>query len=377
VAEPISRDQGAKSRLRALEGGKADVVPTFPHWWGVYKLQMVGLDPRYFPTLGGERLTEIDSNFYETYKPDLIHLGAGASRDTRRRQVVAGGDELYLFDPETGQRNRLTPDWGIDWPQPRRARLALQSEAEIDDWVIRHYPDAENILASGTYDHVVELVRRYGDEAFIAVNIGSPVCNIFGPNGPLGFERALVSLYEKPRLMRYLIEQCYDRYLEEAKALAAVGCHGLIVSEAYVAADTISPLMFDDFVYETYKHFHQRVAALGVVPFMYFMGNINPLLPRLADIGIKCLMVEEPKKGFDVDVVRIKERLGDSVCLVGNVDSVEVMLYGTPEDVERAVRAQLPAARNGGFIMSAGSPLTIDTPVENVHAFMRAARVAM
>ena len=53
------------------------------------------------------------------------------------------------------------------------------------------------------------------------------------------------------------------------------------------------------------------------------------------------------------------------------------MLYGTPANVERAVQAQLPAARNGGFIMSTGSPLTIDTPIENVRAFMRAARVAV
>jgi hypothetical protein len=368
---------GKQRILKALEGGKADIVPTFPHWWGVYKLQLVGLDPRYFPTLGGERLAEIDANFYETFKPDLIHLGAGASRDTRRRQVVAEGEELYLFDPESGRRNRLLPDWTIERPQPRRTKLALESRAEIDEWVGRYYPDRESILASGTYDHAVEILKRYGDEAFVAMNIGSPVTNIFGPNGPIGYEQALVSLYEKPHLMRYLIERCYDRYLEEAKALAAIGCHGLIVSEAYVAADTIAPAMFDEFVYETYKHFHERVAALGVVPFMYFMGNINPLLPRLANVGIKCLMIEEPKKGFDLDPVAIKERLGDSVCLVGNVDSVEVMWRGTPADVERAVQAQLPAARNGGFIMSTGSPLTIDTPIENVRAFMRAARVAV
>jgi uroporphyrinogen-III decarboxylase len=65
------------------------------------------------------------------------------------------------------------------------------------------------------------------------------------------------------------------------------------------------------------------------------------------------------------------------VCLVGNVDSVEVMLRGTPGDVRRAVQAQLPAAKNGGFIASTGSPLTVDTPPENVRAFMRAARVAV
>lgn len=368
----------AKERiLKALAGGKPDLVPVFPHWWGVYKLDILGLDPRLFPTLGGSRLAEIDINFYETFKPDLFHLGGGASRETRAQPIEEANGELYLVDQESGQRRRLLPDWTIEQQPEDRLRLDLCSRAEIDDYVAERYPDWQAILDSGTYDHVSEIVRRYGNEVFIAVNIGSPVCSIFGPGGPLGFEQALVALHDKPALMRYLIETSYEGYLEEAKALAAIGCHGLMVSEAYVAADTIAPRMFDEFIYDVFKHFHEQVAALGVVPFMYFMGDINPLLPRLADIGIKCLMVEEPKKGFDIDVVRIKEALGERVCLVGNVDSVEVMLRGTPADVERAVRAQLPAARNGGFIMSTGSPLTVDTPVENVHAFMRAARVAV
>jgi uroporphyrinogen-III decarboxylase len=361
--------------LTVLDGGKADLIPAFPHWWGVYKLDILGMDPRLFPTLGGPRLAEIDANFYETFKPDLFHLGGGASREIWDMPIERVGDEMYLFDPASGRRRRLMPDWTIETMPGDRLTLGLTSKSEIDDYVARYYPDHQAILESGTYDHVREIVRRYGDRVFVAVNIGSPVCSIFGPNGPLGYEQALVALHEKPALMRYLIERSYEGYLEEAKALAAVGCHGLIVSEAYVAADTVSPGMFDDFVYEVFKHFHQRVAALGVVPFMYFMGNINPLLPRLADIGIKCLMVEEPKKGFDVDVVKIKQQLADRVCLVGNVDSVEVMWRGTPADVERAVQAQLPAARQGGFIMSTGSPLTVGTPVENVHTFMRAAHV--
>ena len=37
----------------------------------------------------------------------------------------------------------------------------------------------------------------------------------------------------------------------------------------------------------------------------------------------------------------------------------------------------VPAAGCGGFIASTGSPLTVDTPQENVHAFMGAAHVAV
>ncbi|NPV07995.1 MAG: hypothetical protein HPY83_08540 [Anaerolineae bacterium] len=365
---------GKERVLKALAGEKTDVVPAFPHWWGVYKLDILGLDPRLFPTLGGPRLAEIDANFYQTFKPDIIHLGGGASRDVRDRPVVQEGQDLYLLNPDTGERNRLLPNWTVDWGRRKARRIGLTSKAEVDDYVAGHYPTKDQILESGTYDHVVEILRRFGDEAFVAMNLGSPVCTTFDPDGPLGYTEALIALVEKPALMEYLIGRSYEGYLEQAKALAAIGCHALMSSEAYVAADTVSPDMFGSLIYPIYKDFNRRVADFGIIPFIYFMGNIGPLVPYLKDVNIKALMVEEPKKGFNVDVVEIKRQVGDSLCLVGNVDSVEVMLRGRPADVEQAVRAQLPAAKNGGFIMSTGSPLTVDTPVENVHTFMRAAR---
>ena len=360
--------------MSALDGAKPDVVPAFPHWWGVYKLHIEGIGPKLFPTLGGSRLAEIDINFYEKFKPDMFHLGAGASRNVRNRIIEETEQGMFLVDPESGERNRLKDDWTIEWNVPRQ-KLRLTSKNEIDEYVATRYDDLETILERGTYDHAREIVERYGDEVFIAVNVGSPICGIFDPNGPLGFQNALLALHDEPELMLYLIEKSYEAFLNTARAVAAVGCHGFIISEAYIASDMVSPKMFGEFAADVFKRFHAEVARMGLVPIIYFMGNINPLLETLKQVGIKGLMVEESKKGFEIDVLKIKRVLGDQVCLVGNVDSVNVLLRGTPMDVEEAVRAQLPAAREGGFIMSTGSPLTIDTPEENVHAFMRAARV--
>ncbi|MHB0875245.1 MAG: uroporphyrinogen decarboxylase family protein [Anaerolineae bacterium] len=363
--------------LAAINGGKPDLVPAFPHWWGVYKLDILGMDPRLFPTLGGKRLADIDINFYETFKPDVFHLGGGADHEVQSQVVVRDGDDWHLLDETTGKRRRLLADWTIESPERGSTRLTLTSRQEIDEYLARRHLSAAQIVASGTYDHVAEIVGRYGDEVFVAMNLGSPVCNIFGPDGPVGYEEALIALREKREMLSYLIERSYHAYFEHAKALAMIGCHALITSEAYVASDTISPALFEQVIYPVYKAFNQDVGRLGLVPIIYFMGNINPLLPLLRNVGIRCLMVEEPKKGFDVDVIAIKRALGEDVCLVGNVDSVEVMLRGSASDVARAVQAQLPAARDGGFIASTGSPLTVDTPQENVHAFMCAARVAV
>jgi uroporphyrinogen decarboxylase len=77
----------------------------------------------------------------------------------------------------------------------------------------------------------------------------------------------------------------------------------------------------------------------------------------------------------DCDLAEVKERYGSRIALMGNLHTTEVMLLGTPEDVERAARHCITAAaRNGGFVLSTGDQCGRDTPDENIFALVRAAR---
>ena len=79
---------------------------------------------------------------------------------------------------------------------------------------------------------------------------------------------------------------------------------------------------------------------MGLFPIVYFTGDINPILEDLAEINISGLMVEESKKNFHLDVARIKEMIGDRVCIFGNLDAIYLLHDGTPEDVEKEVLKQ-------------------------------------
>jgi len=68
-----------------------------------------------------------------------------------------------------------------------------------------------------------------------------------------------------------------------------------------------------------------------------------------------------------LDVVDIIKVIGDKVCLFGNVDSVNTIWLGKPEDIRKEIDRQKEAKRYGSFIFQNGSPLTPETPVENVY----------
>jgi uroporphyrinogen decarboxylase len=90
------------------------------------------------------------------------------------------------------------------------------------------------------------------------------------------------------------------------------------------------------------------------------LDNINPL--------------EVPPMG-DCDLRQIKQRFGKKLSLMGNLHTTEVMLRGTPADVERACKQAIDdAGAGGGFILSTGDQCGRDTPDANIHRMVEVAR---
>ena len=90
------------------------------------------------------------------------------------------------------------------------------------------------------------------------------------------------------------------------------------------------------------------------------LSSINPL--------------EHPPMG-DCHLARVKREFGRDISLMGNLHTTEVMLMGSPEDVERASKQAIDdAAEGGGFILSTGDQCGRDTPDENIYAMIETAR---
>jgi len=114
---------------------------------------------------------------------------------------------------------------------------------------------------------------------------------------------------------------------------------------------------------------------MGLKVILYFCGDVTPRLPFLRQLPIDALMVEESKKDFIIDIGAVRQALGQEICLFGNVDSYAMVLKASPAALESEVQRQIGAGGpQGRFVMSTGSPLTLDTPPERVDMFTRFAR---
>jgi len=112
---------------------------------------------------------------------------------------------------------------------------------------------------------------------------------------------------------------------------------------------------------------HEADAAFGY----HICGDTTKITADMAEAGCDFLSVDNK-----VDLAVAKEIAGDQKPLIGNVDPVDVMMFGMETDVHDAIKACLKKAWDnpGGFIISTGCDIPIDAPIENIDYFMKAVR---
>ncbi len=326
---------GKERILKAIAGERVFPVPVAPHGWGVYKFQLAGVihgpaDEAAGWALSGQALAEVDALFYETFGSDMIHLSAGA------------------WKPQPGDAERERA-----WRELRPAVCELNSKRLIDEFVAATTPSETEIADSGIYEHVPILAEKFGDQALILMNEGNPTCGVFENGGPAGdFQDAMAATVTHPENLAYLLWKLYESWLGRMRVLQQSGAHGYIGSETCVSCDLLSPKTFRAVVLPALKMFYEQVGSMGLVPVTYFLGEIVPILDELACMGAHALMIEEPKKGFRLEVLEIHRALAGRMALFGNLDSVYTLLWGDASAVQAETRRQCACAEKGGFISS-------------------------
>ena len=107
----------------------------------------------------------------------------------------------------------------------------------------------------------------------------------------------------------------------------------------------------------------ELIHSYGGLVYVHCHGALGAVLERFADMGVNVLHpIEAPPLG-DITLAEAKRRIGDRVCLEGNIQIGDVMTLSRQEIVAQVVQTIQDAGDRGGFILS----LTA-TPFERVLA---------
>ncbi|MHB0997969.1 MAG: uroporphyrinogen decarboxylase family protein [Armatimonadota bacterium] len=129
-----------------------------------------------------------------------------------------------------------------------------------------------------------------------------------------------------------------------------------------------SPTIFRELALPSIKEMTRMAKEAGIPTMIHSCGKERALVEMCAnETDLNCVNPLEIAPMGDCDLAELKKTFGKKVSLMGNLHTTEVMLKGTPEDVEKAaIKAIEDAGEGGGFILSTGDQCGRDTPDENI-----------
>ena len=136
-----------------------------------------------------------------------------------------------------------------------------------------------------------------------------------------------------------------------------------------------SPAQWEDIFLPHIRQNADLAHQHGAIYHYYDDGKMDRTLEHLAEAGVDVAGTLSPPPMGDVDLRSAKARIGDRVCLKGNVDQVNVILHRAPDEIREAVRETIEiGAPGGGFILGTSDSIRPETPWENVKAYFDAAK---
>lgn len=138
---------------------------------------------------------------------------------------------------------------------------------------------------------------------------------------------------------------------------------------------TQSPEIVRSLTLPMLKRATELAAEIGIPTHVHSCGPETELVKMAAEETHLTIIdpLEVPPMG-DCNLAELKRRYGDKIILKGNLHTTEVMLKGTPAEVEAASKKAIDdAAAGGGFVLSTGDQCGRDTPEENLRAMIETA----
>lgn len=187
----------------------------------------------------------------------------------------------------------------------------------------------------------------------------------------VGIERIMLAVKEDLAMVRRLMERCAEYTVAYACALAEAGAD--LLSGGDSPAALLGPGLYRQVALPFEKEVLSRIKARTGLPVsLHMCGNATPILPDMAQSGADVLELDQRTEMRDA--CRILPR---HIAIWGNLDPVAVLAQGSPQDVVRAAKeflATMNAAGHNRIVLSSGCTLAVETPEENLHALVRAAK---
>ena len=366
---------------KVMDLEKPDRVPVMCQMSIGHMLLQMGFSPSEF-WLSGDLFAEGLLNLRETYDFDgiLISLHGHSPRWRQDISRIRKEEEAEIVTWKNGDRTEFPYD---DLPRhhPRREILPpfiADFDPESIPEEIDYIPVSQGLNFALDPDHLYDIFDRIRERAGEIYSVHGEVTSPFDYFLHFfGFEQAMVNLVEEPSRSKDVLQRFTEGIKRFAHGQTEHKVDAIKISSPFAGSGFISPQFYREFVLPFEGQIARAVRARDVHVYTHTCGAINDRLEMMVEAGITGLECLDPPPLGDVRLAEAKERVGKQVFIKGNIDPVNVLLYGDLETVRKDAEQRIEVGKpGGGFILSTACSIAPHTRRENVQVLARVAAEA-
>ncbi|MDH5361764.1 MAG: uroporphyrinogen decarboxylase family protein [Aigarchaeota archaeon] len=337
----MGREWSSRERMEAaVRGEEPDRVPVWPQIYA-YAPRVCGMLFSQYCT-GSRNLVKAQLEALELFGYDAV----GAYPD------------ITIEAEAIGSRVHVPRD---EIPEVREPLVVDPSDLDS-----LHFPDPrQDGRMPMVLDSIRMLVEKTRGELMVFSGFQGPFslcCHL------RGLSQFIVDLYTNQSFARDMLKIVKEILMTYAEAQIAAGAHVIEIGDS--SSQMLSPHQFREFAFPPLEEVMAAIDSQGALSALHICGDTNHILDDMARSGAHLLELDTA-----VNLSEAKQRVGNRVCILGNLDPVGVLLQRTEREViEGSLSLITSTAPGGGYILSAGCEPPLATPSENIRAMVDACR---
>jgi len=286
--------------------------------------------------------------------------------------ALVSRDRFFLKEEVLSENPRITRnEWGAvkrytKEVTPIPIEAPIKSEKDLESYQPPD-PDEEH-----RFQQIQRWVKRYkGERAIVAfvTDHNSITSDI------LDFSERLIAFYTNPELVLRVHQIVLDYQLRYINNVIAAGADIVFIvgDWAYKNGPMFSPEHYNKFVLPPFKAMVKEAKKGGVYVMKHSDGNCWSLLDGIIEAGVDAFHPVDPMA--DMDIGEVKEKYGDRLCLMGNVNCAHTLSFGTVEEVQQETKEVIrKAGIGGGLIVTSSNTIHSAVKPENYLEMVRTIR---
>jgi uroporphyrinogen decarboxylase len=320
---------------------RTDRVPVFPHLYGLAaRLKNVPLKDY---LNNGELLATCQLEAWKRFGYDAVAAFADNSLEAE-----ALGSKLFYQDDA----------------YPHIEKYALD---HIGDWKHLTMVDPEK---AGRMPVVLEACRilkhETGEQAAVVGTVLGPM-TIAGQL--LGIEKLIFSVVDHPKHLYHLLNFTTQVMLTFGKALLNAGAHVIQIFDPFSSCSVINRAVFKEYILPHLKTaFKEYKETANPICWLNITGQTKPILDLFPETGADVINID-----YLVDLDFAMKKL-PHLCINGNIKPFS-FISDEPKDIQTKAKSLLRQTRlRGGFVLSPGCEIPLESKENNVNAMMKAVK---